>query len=196
MATAVGQPRVSQKIWPLRRVTAGIKHLLLKATESQIWIRAHLVIDKAGSKSGHLYCELVDLDEKGRTVARMKAVIWKSNYDAISRKCREAGQPKALTDNQEICALCTVSYHKVYGLSLQIHDVDPSFGEAQLDHNRRLILEGLARDGLLDLNRQIAVPAASLRTLHPVVSRQSERPDSLAAISWPRPGGAARFPTF
>ena len=163
MAASVAQPVQPPKVYRLRAVTGRIGQIILEATGKQFWVQAHLVVNKGGAKAGHFYCELVDLDDAGRQVARMRAVAWKSQYDAICRKLKEAGLADALAGNQEICALCSVSFHEVHGLSLQIHDVDPNFGEAQIDRNRRLILETLKQEDLLERNKQTALPAAALR---------------------------------
>jgi exodeoxyribonuclease VII large subunit len=151
------------KIFRLRAVTARINDIILDVTTKRFWVQAHLVVSKGGARSGHFYCELVDNDENGAPIARMQAVIWRSQLDSIRNKLRDAGDPDVLAGNREICALCSVSYHAVYGLKLQIHDVDPSFGEAQIDRNRRLILEQLKNEGILSKNKLTNLPAAALR---------------------------------
>jgi exodeoxyribonuclease VII large subunit len=163
MAAPVAQTSQPPKIYRLSKVTARIREIILEVTGTQFWVQAHLVVSKGGPKAGHFYCELVELDAAGRQVARMRAVAWRSQYEVICRKLKQAGLTNVLGDNQEICALCSVSFHEVHGLSLQIHDVDPNFGEAQIDRNRRLILAGLKQDGLLERNKQIGLPAAALR---------------------------------
>lgn len=157
------QPASPPKIFPLRAVTARIKAILLEATTRRFWVRAHLVSKQAGFRSGHFYCELVETDGGGRQVAKISAVIWKSSFDVINRKLQAAGAEDALKGNKEICAYCSIEYHDVHGLKLQIHDVDPTFGEAQIDRNRRLILERLKAEQLLVRNKALKLPAAVLR---------------------------------
>src|SRR6202040_2494789 len=124
------------KIFPLRAITARLKSILLDATNKQFWVRAQLVPDKVNRTSGHFYGELVDIDEDGRTVAKMKIVIWRAEYERIKQKLSDGGQPEALIGNREICALCAVRFHEVYGLQLQIFDVDSNFGESHIERNR------------------------------------------------------------
>ena len=90
-------------------------------------------------------------------------MIWESSLVVINRKLQAAGCQDVLRGNKEICALCSVEYHEVYGLKLQIHDVDPNFGEAQIDRNRRQILERLKADQILERNKAVTLPAAVLR---------------------------------
>jgi exodeoxyribonuclease VII large subunit len=136
--------------------------ILLPVTRKQFWVQAHLIVKKGGgSGSGHLYCELVDM-EGGKQIAILRTTIWRPQYIAICKKLREAGVADPLADNSEISARCSVTFHDVYGLSLNIHDVDPTFGEAQIDRNRRLILERLQKEGILGKNKATVLPAASL----------------------------------
>jgi exodeoxyribonuclease VII large subunit len=150
------------KVFRLRDVTRRIKEMFVKASTKRIWLRAHLIVQK-DHRQGHFYCQLADVEEDGRTVAQMRAVILKWVYPSIVRKLQEAGQAHGLNSNREIQAHCSVEFHEVYGLSLLIHDVDPYGGEAHIDRNRRLILEKLKSEGILEKNHLTPIPAAALR---------------------------------
>jgi exodeoxyribonuclease VII large subunit len=151
------------KAFRLRSVTARLKDILLESTRKIFWVRAQLVPDKGNRRSGHFFGELVDVDDNGQTVARMRVVIWRAEYETVKQKLINDGQPDALDGNREICALCSVRFHAVYGLQLQIFDVDPNFRESHLDRNRRQILEKLQKEGLLEKNKATVLPAAPLR---------------------------------
>lgn len=149
-------------IFRLSAVTARIRDLLLEVTARRFWIRAQLVA-RGAARSGHFYGELVDVDEAGQTVAKLNAVIWRSTLLGIRRKLELAGCLELLGGNRDICVLCSVAYHEVHGLSLHIHDVDPSFGEGHIDRNRRMILERLLKEGLVETNARLPLPTAPLR---------------------------------
>jgi exodeoxyribonuclease VII large subunit len=157
-STPANQP---PRIFRLAAVTTRIRDLLLEVSARRFWVRAQLVA-RSAARSGHFYGELLDVENDGQTVAKMSAVIWRSNLEVIRRKLEIAGASELLEGNREICALCSVTYHEVHGLSLQILDVDPTFGEAHIDRNRRLILERLAAEGLMKANACRSVPAAPL----------------------------------
>lgn len=149
------------RIFRLAAVTGRIRDLLLEVSAKRFWVRAQLVA-RSAARSGHFYGELLDVADDGQTVAKMAAVIWRSSLIDIRRKLEAAAASELLEGNRDICVLCSVTYHEVHGLSLQIHDVDPTFGEAHIDRNRRLILERLAADGLLEVNASMPLPAAPL----------------------------------
>jgi exodeoxyribonuclease VII large subunit len=157
--TVAGPP----KIFRLKAITSRIMALFSDKMSKRFWVQAQLVVQKGGRDSGNFFCELLDVDEKGKPTAKIRACIWKTQLASIRRRLRESGFPDALENNKEVCVQCSVNYHEVYGLSLYIHDVDPTFGEAQIDRNRRLILENLQSEGLFAKNKEKTLSAASLR---------------------------------
>jgi exodeoxyribonuclease VII large subunit len=161
----MGVPQSTEqvRIFRLRAITGRLKSILLDATQKQFWVRAQLVPDKVNRMRGHFYGELADIDEDGRTVAKMRAVIWRGEYERIKQKLADDGQPDALNGNREICALCAVRFHEVYGLQLQVFDVDPNFGESHIERNRYRILQKLRAEGLLERNKTTTLVRASLR---------------------------------
>jgi exodeoxyribonuclease VII large subunit len=151
------------KIYRLLDISTSVKDLLLDLSYQKFWIKAQLITNRGGLKNGHFYCELVDVDPRGNQVAKMRAMIWRPDYQKIKTKLQHLGVTEALKDNSEVCLLCSVRYHDVYGISLNIFDIDPSFGEAQIDRNRRMILEKLSAEGILKTNAQLNLRADALR---------------------------------
>jgi exodeoxyribonuclease VII large subunit len=150
-------------IYRLSDITTKIKASLLGLTRNKFWVKAHMLTDRGGLRAGHYYCELIDTDDRGNQLAKIRATIWRSNYSYIIEKLKEAGLPDALKANSEICVLCSVRYHELYGLSLDIVDVDTNFGESQINRNRRLIIEQLTKEGILKDNTKRPLPAVIQR---------------------------------
>lgn len=157
------QQATTNKIYQLREITSSIKESLLYLSSQEFWIRAHLIAPRSTASYKNYYCELTDVDEQGNIIAQIRAIIWRSEYNQILSKLRKAGMPDALQDNSEVCVLCAVRYHEVYGLSLNIYDIDPSFGESQIDLNRRQIIEKLSKEGVLKKNTETYLTSAPLR---------------------------------
>jgi len=151
------------KVYQLKEITSLIKESLLDLSSQEFWVRAHLIVSRSITSYRNYYCELTDVDELGNKTAQIRAVIWQSEYNQILNKLSEAGMPDALQDNSEVCVLCSVRYHEVYGLSLNIYDIDPSFGESQINLNRRQIIEKLSGEGVLKKNTETYLTAAPLR---------------------------------
>lgn len=151
------------RIYRLSEITHLIKDALLELSGYEFWVRAHLIDARWEQRSGHYYCELMDVDATGDTIARIRAIIWRHNYMKINERLQTLGIPDALKDNSEVCVLCAVRYHEVYGLSLDIYDIDLTFGESQINLNRRQILEKLTKENILSKNKTTYLPVASLR---------------------------------
>ena len=151
------------RIYRLSEITHLIRDALLELSGYEFWVRAHLIAARREQRSGHYYCELMDVDAAGGTIARIDAVIWRRNYIKINKKLQTLGIPDALKDNSEICVLCAVRYHEIHGLSLDIYDIEPTFGESQINLNRRQILEKLTKENILNKNKTTCLPVASLR---------------------------------
>ena len=107
--------------------------------------------------NGHCYLELCQSDNRGLT-AKVRGIIWKSRAEVLLGKYAEAtGAP--LQPGMAIIMEVQVNYSELYGVSLIIEDIDcqATLGEAEL--RRRQTLERLEKEGLLDLQKEFALPA-------------------------------------
>ncbi|MBO4476347.1 MAG: exodeoxyribonuclease VII large subunit, partial [Bacteroidales bacterium] len=106
--------------------------------------------------NGHCYLELCESGPRG-PVAKVRAVIWRSAWDPVAGKfARETGEP--LREGLALVFEVTVNYSELYGLTLIIEDIDVShtLGEAELA--RRRTIEKLTEEGLMDLQKELALP--------------------------------------
>lgn len=127
-----------------------------------IWLSAEISELKV-NRSGHCYLNLV---EKGATDgaprAEARGVIWRSAYSTISQKF-SATTGSELTSGIGVLLRAVVTYHEVYGFSLQIIDIDASYTLGEVERRRRATIEQLQRDGVWDMNREIELPRPTLR---------------------------------
>ena len=127
-----------------------------------LWISAEISELKL-NRSGHCYLNLV---EKGVTDgaprAEARAVIWRSAYAAIASKFEVATSTK-LCSGLRVLVCVVVTYHEVYGFSLQIVDIDPSYTLGEVERRRRQTIAQLQDDGVWDMNRELDIPRPTLR---------------------------------
>lgn len=121
----------------------------------RIWLRAEI-----GSISvktnGHCYLDLSQ-DENGMTVAKAKAVIWRSRYALLSSFfTAETGSP--LKAGMTVLVRAQVSYSELYGLTLSIDDIDPQFTLGEREKERRETIERLRSEGMLDRQQELVFP--------------------------------------
>jgi exodeoxyribonuclease VII large subunit len=56
-----------------------------------------------------------------------------------------------------------VTYNELYGLSLQITDIDPSYTLGDMEQQRQAAVEQLWKDGVFDMNRELVFPGVVQR---------------------------------
>ena len=108
--------------------------------------------------SGHCYIELIEKDEKsGATLAQARATIWRSQViNTIGRFERESGQ--RLTKGIKILFRATVQHHAVYGMSLQISEIDAAHTVGDMERRKQQTIEQLQKEGVWDMNRSLPMP--------------------------------------
>ena len=156
---------------PVQHITLSelqrhIKQALEGALPLPVWVVAE-VSELKVNYSGHCYLELVEKSEpaKGGTPiprAQVRAVIWRSQYAMLSSYFK-AQTGSALTAGMKILAKVIVSYHELYGLSLQITDLDASYTLGEVERQKQLTIAQLQADGVWDMNREQTMPILTQR---------------------------------
>ena len=141
----------------LAQLQGRISIALADALPLPVWVCAE-VADIKINASGHCYIELIEKNEKtGATEAQARATIWRSQVmSTVGRFEQESGQ--RLTKGMKILFKATVSHHAVYGMSLQIKQIDALHTLGDMERRRQQTIEQLQKDGVWDLNRTQPMP--------------------------------------
>ncbi len=141
----------------LKELQLSIKRSLNESFPLAVWVKAEIAELKV-NYSGHCYLELVDKGEgEAMASAQSRAVIWRSNYAMISGHfLAETGQRLAV--GLKVLIKVLVNYHELYGLSLQITDIDPSYTLGDAERQRQITIAQLQKDGVWDMNREQPLP--------------------------------------
>ena len=141
----------------LAQLQGRISIALAEALPLPIWVCAE-VADIKINASGHCYVELIEKDEKtGATLAQARATIWRSQVmSTVGRFEQESGQ--RLTKGMKILFKATVSHHAVYGMSLQIQQIDALHTIGDMERRRQMTIEQLQKDGVWNNNRNQTMP--------------------------------------
>lgn len=124
---------------------------LERALQRSYWIRAEISEIKHQS-TGHCYLELVEKrpGEEGIS-ARAQAIIWSSTY-RILRPYFSTTTGEELTRGMMILIKAQVQYTPLYGLSLIISDIDPSYTVGEQELKRQKTIQRLRDEGMFDMN--------------------------------------------
>ncbi len=134
------------------KLKAGIEGIF----PSRVWIRAEISALKVRS-AGHCYMELSQSDESG-LLARAQAVIWSSKYRIIAPYF-ESVTGMSLGEGMAVMAEVSVSYSQLYGLSLVVNDIDPSYSLGEKERIRLMTIGRLEQEGLMDMQKGLSLPS-------------------------------------
>ena len=134
-----------------------IKESLRQVIPTTIWLRAE-IHNITTNYSGHCYLDLIEKGEHNdQIIAKQRATIWASTYRLLAHKFYSA-TGGTLQAGMNILVEVSVEFHELYGLSLNVKDIDPTYTLGELQRRRLEIIQRLKNRGLIDKNRQLPMP--------------------------------------
>jgi len=113
--------------------------------------------------SGHCYLELIEKQTDETSIkAKIKAVIWSSRFGFI-RSFFENATGETLREGFKVLVKAKIEYHELYGLSLVITDIDPSYTVGEMAAKRLQIIKRLEQEGVFGMNRELEIPLVPQR---------------------------------
>lgn len=144
-----------KKLYTLTQLVESVKSVISRAySDHAYWVTAELV--KLNIKGGHYYLELADSIE-GQNTAQMKAVVWRTQVLALQTNLAEEFK-QLMQPGNRLLFKASVTFHEIYGLSLNIHDLDPAYTYGEIELKKKQTIERLKLAGLFDLQKQIRLP--------------------------------------
>ena len=142
----------------LLELNGRVKSTLQFEMPDAYWVQAE-ISSISPSGQGHCYLELVQKDATGRNfLAKAKANIWRGTWLKL-KPYFEAQTGETLKVGMKVLLQVTVTFHEVYGYSLVVQDIDPTYTMGDMARRRKEILEQLEKDGVIGLNRELEIPA-------------------------------------
>ena len=137
------------------QLTTAIQQVLEKELEPLVWVVGELS-DFRQAPQGHVYFELVE--KQGNQVqAKIRANLWQFTYRSVAAKF-ESVTGTTLKNGMKVLALVSVTYHPVYGLSLNVKDIDPSFSLGERARIRQETIAKLTQEGWMGHNARLPLP--------------------------------------
>ncbi len=148
----------SQQNMTLSQLQSAIQASIAERFAAPVWVSAE-ISDLKVNGSGHCYLELVEKGQSdGLARAQARGVIWRSAYATIAANFTAMTGGQSLERGMTILARVSVSYHELYGLSLQIVDIDPAYTIGEVEIQRQIAIERLKKEGAWDKNRELPLP--------------------------------------
>jgi exodeoxyribonuclease VII large subunit len=144
-----------KQVFTLKQVAASIQKTVSERYNRLYWVQAEMHKLNFTNK-GHCYPELVQKEE-GKIVTEMRGTIWKAQFDKISRSFVEVVK-EPLRDGLSLLFQVRISFHPLYGMGLEIVDIDPTYALGELHKEREATLQRLAKEGFLNVNQSLDFP--------------------------------------
>ncbi|MEG2493439.1 MAG: exodeoxyribonuclease VII large subunit [Rikenellaceae bacterium] len=129
---------------------------------SECWVAAE-INEINVNNSGHCYIMFVEKGGDNQVPrAKISGVIWRSQYTMLNSFFREAtGQP--LHSGIKVLVKVSVNYHELYGISLVVKDIDPTYTLGDMERQRQECINKLKEDGIFEMNKELDMPLVPQR---------------------------------
>ena len=142
------------KQYSLSELCVEIQEVVENDLLERYWVRAEIA---SLSARGHCYMELVEKAENNTLAAKVRATCWNNVYSLLSAYfIQETGQ--ALRVGMQVLVEVSVDFHPVYGLSLNIWNIDPTYTQGDLAKQRQATIRRLTEDGVMELQQSLEIP--------------------------------------
>ena len=146
----------------LSELNEVLKMSIKSAFLDVVWVRAE-ISELHENRNGHCYLELIEKSpENDAIVAKQKATIWKNTYNMLKPYFEES-TGMALAVGMKVLLAVEPTFHSVYGLSLEVCDIDPAFTVGDMAMRRAEIIRRLTDEGVVDMNKELEMPIVPQR---------------------------------
>ncbi len=167
---------LEKQTYSLFELNERIKQSIKISFAEGVWVSAE-INELRENTNGICYLELIEKGESDYIIAKQSAIIWASTYRML-KPYFESIAGVSLQNGIKVLVKCNVVFHEVYGMSLYISDIEPSFTVGDLALRRAKIIEQLRVEGILDMNKEQPL---------------CENPQRVAIISSPTAAGYGDF---
>lgn len=139
--------------YSLKELCDWIQEIVENDLPNRYWVCAEIA---SMSVRGHCYMELVEKAENGILAAKVRATCWSNVYHLLSAYfLQETGQ--SLHTGLQVMLEVSVEFHAVYGLSLNVWNIDPTYTLGDLAKQRQATIQQLTEDGVMDLQKALQI---------------------------------------
>jgi exodeoxyribonuclease VII large subunit len=161
----------------LSELNGEVKTVLSANFTAPVWVIGEISEINVHS-NGHCYLMLI---EKGtsedRIIAQARATIWSYTFRML-KPFFETTTGQQLTEGIKVLLQVSVEFHELYGFSLNVRNIDPTYTMGDQARKRREIIKRLTDEGVLTMNKELDLPLV---------------PQKIAIISSPNAAGYEDF---
>jgi len=154
----------------LLELNRKVKDAIALGFPENYWVIAEISEMKVNRK-GHCYLDLVEKDEtEDRIIAKARGIIWAFTF-RILKPYFENATGHEFKAGLKIMVHVQVEFHELYGYSLHINDIEPSYTLGDMARKRMETIKRLEEEGIIQMNQQL--PLAEVPQKIAVISSQT-----------------------
>ena len=132
-----------------------VRQTLELTLDEEYWVQAEIAELRVNR---HCYMELVQKEARGGgIVAKARAQVWANRW-AFIKPMFEQVTGQTLAAGMQVMLKVEVTFHELYGYSLNVTDIDPTYTLGDLARHRQEILRQLAEEGIDTMNKELPLP--------------------------------------
>jgi exodeoxyribonuclease VII large subunit len=141
----------------LYELNQEVRKILKDNLSENYWVIGEISEIKLNN-TGHCYLELVEKDESTDGLrARARAIIWSTTF-RILKPYFETTTGIALAKGIKVLVKVIVEFHELYGYSLIITDIEPSYTIGEFARTKQETINRLIEEGVIDMNKSLPFP--------------------------------------
>lgn len=141
----------------LLELNSLVRKSLETCLPSTYWISAELS-DVRSNSTGHCYLEFIQKNEQNNTlIAKARGMIWANLFNMLKPYFEEA-TGESFRSGLKVLVEVEVKFHELYGYSLVVVNIDPTYTLGDLVKNKKEIIDRLQSEGVIDMNKELDFP--------------------------------------
>ena len=131
----------------LYELNALVRGILEDTLQEEYWVQAELS-DVRVNPAGHCYFEFIQKDEHSHSlVAKARGTIW-ANIFRLLKPYFEEATGQLFTSGIKVLVKVAIGFHELYGYSLTVLDIDPTYTLGDMARRRPGLMFGVGLIGI------------------------------------------------
>lgn len=145
------------KYTSLSELNKKVREVLREHFSETTWLIAE-ISELRVNRNGHCYIELIEKGEGSQNIiAKANAVVWSHTWRMLQPYFETTTQ-KSLAPGMKILIKGSAEFHELYGYSISIKDIDPTYTIGEIARLKAEIILKLKEQGIFEMNKELTLP--------------------------------------
>lgn len=142
----------------LSEIMGRVRSVINNTFSETYWIKAETSDVRINTSSGHCYLEFIEKsEESNQIIARARGYIWAKVFRLL-KPYFEMETNQVFGSGIKVLVKVSLDFHELYGFSLNVLDIDPSYTVGDMVRKKMEIIRRLKDEGVFTLNKELCLP--------------------------------------